>query len=344
MEGVPLPPGIPGLGGSADPLEAILGTFPCVRLKNLPFDATLEDILVLFQGLIALDVLTVGQGEAFVLISNPMDFQMALQRDGQTIGRRYVEVTQGTRNDYYEAIATKEMMEKQPLKARALDGGVQPTGHAGSQQMPSDSSNMWGSTTQTQVQGLGFFQQTRGESGDHQHQQNINQGGAGHAGHGHGHGDPTNMGGRGGHIGMMPGMGMGPGGVGGPQGAGLGPNIMPGVGPRGQPVNPNSKRTGGGIQIGDHTGFLRMRGLPFSSTKDDIFKFFDSYNPVPDSIVLTYRSDGRATGESYVGFASPDDSKRAMDLHRKSMGSRYIELFISNKEEHGRSLQRFGNR
>ena len=104
------------------------------------------------------------------------------------------------------------------------------------------------------------------------------------------------------------------------------------------------RRTGGGIQIGEHTGFLRMRGLPFSATKDDIAKFFESYNPVLDSIVLTYRSDGRATGEAYVGFESPDASKSAMDLHRKSMGSRYIELFLSNKEEHGRALARFGNR
>ena len=80
MEGVPLPPGIPGLGGSTDPLEATLGPFPCVKLRNLPFDATLEDILVLFQGLVVLDVLLAGQGEAFAVFSNPMDFQMALQR------------------------------------------------------------------------------------------------------------------------------------------------------------------------------------------------------------------------------------------------------------------------
>lgn len=104
------------------------------------------------------------------------------------------------------------------------------------------------------------------------------------------------------------------------------------------------KRSGGGIQVGDHTGFLRMRGLPFSAAKEDILKFFMGYNPVPESIVLTYRNDGRATGEAYIGFASPDDSKNAMDLHRRTMGARYIELFISNKEEHGRALARFGNR
>ena len=108
--------------------------------------------------------------------------------------------------------------------------------------------------------------------------------------------------------------------------------------------NSQGKRSGGGIQDGEHTGILRMRGLPFSATKDDIAKFFEKYNPVIDSIVMTYRSDGRATGEAYVGFESPEASKEAMELHRKSMGNRYIELFLSNKEEHGRALTRFGNR
>lgn len=107
---------------------------------------------------------------------------------------------------------------------------------------------------------------------------------------------------------------------------------------------PLQKRTGGGIQVGEHTGFLRMRGLPFSASKEDIFQFFEGYNPIKETIVLTYRNDGRATGEAYVGFATPDDAKRAMSLHRRSMGSRYIELFISNRDEQGRALARFGNR
>jgi hypothetical protein len=54
--------------------------FPCARLRSLPFDATLEDILILFQGLVVIDVVLVGQGEAFVIFANPMDYQMALQR------------------------------------------------------------------------------------------------------------------------------------------------------------------------------------------------------------------------------------------------------------------------
>jgi heterogeneous nuclear ribonucleoprotein F/H len=74
---------IPGLAPSMDPLEALLGPFPCVRVRGLPFEATLEDVLVFFQGLVVIDVVLVPHaesGEAFVVFANPMDFQMGLQR------------------------------------------------------------------------------------------------------------------------------------------------------------------------------------------------------------------------------------------------------------------------
>ena len=82
MEGVHLPPGIiPGFGNSSDPLEVILGIFPCVRVRGIHFDAAIEDVLMQFQGFVVLDVvLNTEAGEAFVVFSNPMDYQMALQR------------------------------------------------------------------------------------------------------------------------------------------------------------------------------------------------------------------------------------------------------------------------
>lgn len=94
MEGVPLPPGIPGLGASTDPLEAVLGRFPCARLINLPYDASLEDILVLFQGLVVIDVVLLETAEAYVIFANHMDFQMALQRYvcGKTSGSSLMTV------------------------------------------------------------------------------------------------------------------------------------------------------------------------------------------------------------------------------------------------------------
>jgi heterogeneous nuclear ribonucleoprotein F/H len=73
---------------NSDPLETVLGPFPCVRIRGLPFDSNLEDVLVFFQGLVVLDVVVLPHsynhqgtvGEAFVVFGNPMDFQMALQR------------------------------------------------------------------------------------------------------------------------------------------------------------------------------------------------------------------------------------------------------------------------
>ncbi len=74
---------IPGLSPSMDPLEALLGPFPCARVRGIPYEATVEDVLVFFQGLVVIDVVLVSDeesGEAFVVFANPMDFQMGLQR------------------------------------------------------------------------------------------------------------------------------------------------------------------------------------------------------------------------------------------------------------------------
>jgi len=277
----------------------------------LPFDATLEDILILFQGLVVIDVVLIGQGEAFVIFANPMDYQMALQRDRQTIGRSFVAISPGSRLDYYSAIAIQQWQEQQggpssrssdeihmgddQYHQRDVKGGSDIFGMSGmiSSSYPSQSSGA--------IQGG-----NRGDIGPR-------------------------------HAGRGP-MGGGPGG---PMGGRGGNNTG-----RGNPVPPGGmvKRTGGGIQVGEHTGYLRMRGLPFSAAKEDVYVFFEEYHTVPDSIVLTYRSDGRATGEAYVQFETGDDSTNAMALHRQMMGNRYIELFLSNKEEHGRALTRFGDR
>lgn len=98
---------------------------------------------------------------------------------------------------------------------------------------------------------------------------------------------------------------------------------------------------GGGIRAGEHTGYIRMRGLPFDRTKEQILEFFEGCNVIPDSVCLAYRSDGRVTGEGYIAFETPDDAKAAMQSHHKRMmGSRYIELFISNKDELDRAKDR----
>ncbi|TXG73299.1 hypothetical protein EZV62_001878 [Acer yangbiense] len=88
-----------------------------------------------------------------------------------------------------------------------------------------------------------------------------------------------------------------------------------------------------GKDSAEHTGVLRLRGLPFSAGKDDIMDFFKDFVLSEESIHITMNSEGRPTGEAFAEFANAEDSKAAMSKDRMTLGSRYIELFPSSHEE-----------
>ncbi|KAF5178123.1 Epithelial splicing regulatory protein [Thalictrum thalictroides] len=90
--------------------------FPVVKLRGLPFDCSDIDIFKFFAGLDIVDVLLVNKngrftGEAFVVFSSPMQSEIALQRDRQNMGRRYVEVFRCNKQDYYRAVASEVKYE-----------------------------------------------------------------------------------------------------------------------------------------------------------------------------------------------------------------------------------------
>lgn len=302
-----------------DPLDSILGQFQCARVRGLPYDANFEDICMLFQGLVLLDIVLPmnaygsGTGEAFGLFGNPSDYQAALVRSGQIRPGCFVEVFPARRNDYHAAISSNQHVMN-------VDHHNNGEGEGHRAQMRGNQwnagANMASMPPQPQMRHPQMHPHQHQHQIQHQHQhqiqhQNANQGG---------YKLPVATGNQntGTYKGSRPGRGDGRSKGGGGRGTGR----------------------GGGIQVGEHTGFLRMRGLPFTTTKKEIFDFFNDYGPIEDSICLTYRSDGRATGEGYIVFKSSEDAKNAMSLHRESMGSRYIELFISNKDEHARALAR----
>ncbi|CAN8277732.1 unnamed protein product [Cochlearia groenlandica] len=95
-----------GVGGGG-------GGFPVVRLRGLPYNCSAIDIFKFFAGLDIVDVLLVSKkgkftGEAFVVFAGPMQVEIALQRDRQNMGRRYVEVFRCSKQDYYNAVAAEE--------------------------------------------------------------------------------------------------------------------------------------------------------------------------------------------------------------------------------------------
>ncbi|KAK1440516.1 hypothetical protein QVD17_06344 [Tagetes erecta] len=87
-------------------------TFSGVRLRGLPFSCTDIDIFKFFYGLEIVDVLLVNKGgmfsgEAFVVFSRPVQADIAVQKNRQNMGRRYVEVFKCKKQEYYNAVASE---------------------------------------------------------------------------------------------------------------------------------------------------------------------------------------------------------------------------------------------
>uniref|UniRef100_A0ACD5V9C9 Uncharacterized protein n=1 Tax=Avena sativa TaxID=4498 RepID=A0ACD5V9C9_AVESA len=90
----------------------------------------------------------------------------------------------------------------------------------------------------------------------------------------------------------------------------------------------------------EYTEVLKLRGLPYSATTEDIIKFFVEYELTEENVHIGYRSDGKATGEAFVEFPTAEVAKTAMCKDKMTIGTRYVELFPSTPEEVSRSKVR----
>jgi len=92
------------------------------------------------------------------------------------------------------------------------------------------------------------------------------------------------------------------------------------------------KRSGKGEEGGEKGGSLfedsvvRLRGLPFDSTKVDIEKFFEGMEVTNNGILMTSDYQGRSSGEAYVQFASKGDAEKALEKNKQSIGHRLVWL------------------
>ncbi|XP_020893887.1 heterogeneous nuclear ribonucleoprotein F isoform X2 [Exaiptasia diaphana] len=83
----------------------------------------------------------------------------------------------------------------------------------------------------------------------------------------------------------------------------------------------------------DFESVVRLRGLPYGCSKEEIAQFFTGFEIVPNGITITLQEEGKTSGEAYVEFASPDIAEQAMQKDKEKIGHRYIELFKSAKSE-----------
>ncbi|XP_038069597.1 epithelial splicing regulatory protein 1-like isoform X1 [Patiria miniata] len=81
---------------------------------------------------------------------------------------------------------------------------------------------------------------------------------------------------------------------------------------------------------------IRMRGLPFKATIEDIMRFLgETANYIrPHGVHMVYTMQGNPTGEAFIQMMSAERAlQAAQTCHRKYMGERYVEVFQCSGDE-----------
>mmetsp|Transcript_98940 Transcript_98940/g.307752 ORF Transcript_98940/g.307752 Transcript_98940/m.307752 type:complete len:773 (-) Transcript_98940:145-2463(-) len=101
---------------------------------------------------------------------------------------------------------------------------------------------------------------------------------------------------------------------------------------------PDATASKGGTH-GSLAAAVRLRGLPFSASEQDVLAFFAQHDIVdritdgPKAVNLLLRSNGRPSGQAVVQMRDRADAELAQRvLSGKWMGSRYIEVFLYGED------------
>jgi len=81
---------------------------------------------------------------------------------------------------------------------------------------------------------------------------------------------------------------------------------------------------------------VRLRGLPWEATRDDVLNFFNNINVT--NLHIIYLPNGRATGEAIVELETQEHYASALERNNQHLGHRYIEVFKSTADDMDRAL------
>jgi len=80
-------------------------------------------------------------------------------------------------------------------------------------------------------------------------------------------------------------------------------------------------------------GCVRLRGLPYECSKEEIANFFSGLEVVPNGITIPLDGQGRSSGEAYVQFVSKEVAEQALEKNKEKIQHRWIEIFRSSLNE-----------
>jgi len=335
-----------------------------IRMRGMPFEAGAPEIVQFFEGLVEVqedrvlickDYNNRPSGEAFVELGDEEEVERSLEKHNQSMGHRYIEVFKSN---------NEEAMRGKDRTMNAVTGGNRGGrgggfgggygGGFGGQGGGFGSGSGFGGGGGGPMRGGGFGMRG-GRPGPYEREMGGNFGGnfnsgppmRGFGGSGRGFG----RGGGGGGFSDFSDSGFGSGGFGGGRGGddfgrggdGFGRGGGGGGGRDGFGRSGGYGR-GGGDSFGDSTfgggGYdkpyngnpfpeehiVKMRGLPFRATENDIAEWFSSVADV-SNVVIQFNKDGRPSGNAEVSFDTEQMARRAMQKNKDNMQNRYIELF-----------------
>ena len=76
---------------------------------------------------------------------------------------------------------------------------------------------------------------------------------------------------------------------------------------------------------------VRIRGLSFTTTEQDVYNFFGSLHIAALHIIVD--GMGRPSGDAYIELENSEDEAAAIGRHRQTMGRRYIEVFACSPSD-----------
>eukprot|EP00927_Polykrikos_kofoidii_P023550 TRINITY_DN21664_c0_g1_i1.p1 TRINITY_DN21664_c0_g1~~TRINITY_DN21664_c0_g1_i1.p1 ORF type:complete len:1133 (-),score=223.70 TRINITY_DN21664_c0_g1_i1:79-3390(-) len=101
----------------------------------------------------------------------------------------------------------------------------------------------------------------------------------------------------------------------------------------------SSGASGTSPAIGNFSNAVRLRGLPYSASAQDVLAFFAQHDIVdrvsdgPNAVNLMLRSNGKASGQAVVQMRCRADAEMAQNiLSGHWMGKRYIEVFLYGED------------
>lgn len=82
------------------------------------------------------------------------------------------------------------------------------------------------------------------------------------------------------------------------------------------------------MSVTDDRNIIKLRGLPWNSTANDILEFLKDCQVVDGEkgvFLAISNRDGRPNGEAFVELASPQDLEKSFEYNKNVLGHRYIE-------------------